>query len=254
MAARQCKSSRTIRSTRMLNAALLTGVFAVSGCVSYTNVPEPTSALAFESANHFQSIKVTRTALEEVVFRYPMRDGQGRYSINLPAGTTLESAQSIVRNLPEGVVIPYEGMDESIPMYHIGRIWIRASDAKVDVLYPARAFDGSAFEGTVTVWMSGGVQPWRVARVQHWAPGTIATPPVYVPLPKAELEMMSDDDEPRDDAQSGGDAARSDAQPAPDSEPEVTMPEAVPEPAVEANEQDEQGDPNAIYRQVPIDD
>lgn len=240
MAAKPRTSSRTFIACTAVSAMLCLG-----GCVSYTNVPEPTSAPAFESANHLMSIKVMQTALEEVLSRYPMSDAMGRFSVNLPAGTTLESAQRIVDDLPDGAVIPYEGMDSSIPMYHIGRIWIRASDAKVDVLYPARAFDGSSFMGTVTVWMRGGTA-WRVTRIQHWAPGTIDTPPVYVPLPKEAIEAR----EMMNDEQDAAEAADPMAQPVPTPQatPEpVTMPEpeSQPEPT---------GDPDATYRQVPVDD
>lgn len=247
MAAHQRTSSRTFIACSVVSALL-----GLSGCVSYTNVPEPTSAPAFESANNTQSIRATRAALEEVVYRYPMRDAQGRYSVNLPAGTTLESAIRIIEGLPEGMVLPHEGMDDSIPMYHIGRIWIRANDAKVDVLYPARAFDGSAFTGTVTVWLRGGMVSWRVTRVQHWAPGTIATPPVYVPLPEEAIvarEMMGEGPD-RESAATQEPAASEEPMvaPEPETEPELDV-EVEPAPKPEAKP-----DPGAMYRQVPIDD
>ncbi len=259
MAAKQRTGSRT----SIVTLAVLTSVLGLGGCISYTSIPEPTTETEFASANNFLAIQVTRAALEEVLFRYPMRDAQGRYSVNLPVGTTLESAQSIVEGLPDGVVIPFEGMDASIPMYHIGRIWIRASDAKVDVLYPARAFDGSSFMGTVTIWMrGGGVPSWRVSRVQHWAPGTIPTQPVYVPLPAAALEareMMTSD---------GADSSAVDAGPetpgtAPtepsdgQTEP-MPKPEQPPEPQPAAPESkplpEPESESGSMYRQVPVDD
>lgn len=245
MAAKHRKSSRTFIATSLIGTIL-----GLGGCVSYTNVPEPTSAPAFESMDHFQSIKVTRKALKEVIYRYPMSDEQGRYSVNLPVGTSIESAKSIVNTLPEGVVIPFEGMDESIPLYHIGRIWIRATDAKVDVLYPARAFDGSSFMGTVTVWMNGGVQPWRVSRVQHWTPGTIPTPPLYVPLPREVLNAggLSDDQTSEPPAEDQPEEAAS-------ADETTQAPEPMPEPQEESEPQAEpESDPNAMYRQVPVDD
>ena len=243
MARRTRTESRTLKAPAMLIASAALTLGMLGGCVSYTNVPEPESAPAFKSANHLQAKKVTHRALEEVISRYPMRDSQGRYSINLPAGTSLESAQEIVDGLPEGVVIPFEGMDQSIPTYHIGRIWIRASDAKVDVLYPARSFDGSAFTGNVTVWLNGGIRRWGVNRVQHWAPGTIEVPPVYVPIPEEELEMMGDADNEEQ------------APPQPASEPQEAQ-----EPAGEETPQEEParepapGEPGDPYREVPVDD
>ncbi|MCR9077034.1 MAG: hypothetical protein NXI07_13425 [bacterium] len=243
MARRTRTESRTLKTPAMLIASAALTLSTLGGCVSYTNVPEPESAPAFKSANHLQAKKVTHRALEEVVSRYPMHDSQGRYSINLPAGTSLESAQEIVDGLPDGVVIPFEGMDQSIPTYHIGRIWIRASDAKVDVLYPARSFDGSAFTGNVTVWLNGGIRRWGVNRVQHWAPGTIEVPPIYVPIPEEELEMMGDTES---DEQSQPEPV-GEQQPAHDTPAENTAPD---EPAREPAPS-EPGDP---YREVPVDD
>lgn len=240
-------SSRTTRPRRSPLAramsAVLLGALGIPGCISYTNVPEPESPPAFRSANHFQAKRVARVALDEVIGRFPMRDARGRYSVNLPAGTTLETAQEIIDALPEGAVLPTEGMDDSIPVYHIGRIWIRASDAKVDVLYPARSFDGGAFMGNVTVWLNGGVRRWKPGRLQHWAPGTIPVPPIYVPIPEAQMNAQ-DSPEPAAPAQEG--TPETDA-PEPLPEPE---PEPDPQPAVQA----EQPDPQSQYRQVPVDD
>ncbi len=242
MARIRSNHSRTFGAATRIIAGLAIASLTLGGCVSYTNVPEPESAPAFKSANHYQAKKVTAAALAEIIERYPMRDAQGRYSVNLPAGTTLESAQEIVSNLPEGVVIPFEGMDASIPTYHIGRIWIRVSDAKVDVLYPARSFDGTGFVGNATVWINGGVRTWNINRVQHWAPGTIAVPPLYVPISKDELEMMGEEE--RND-EPGVVEDMSEREPVVEQE---TIEESVPEQI------DAPASGNEPYREVPVDD
>ncbi len=169
----------------MVTGAMLGILGFGSGCVSYTNVPVPESAPAFKSANHFQSIAVVRKALAKVIEQYPV---EGVYAINLPTGTSPESFEQVIAGLPEGAIIPHEGMSSEIPVYHIGRVWIRASDAKVDVVYPFRGADDRVENQNVTVWLSGGVRKWRVYRQQHWAAGTIPTPPVYVPVwPEEEV-------------------------------------------------------------------
>ena len=157
---------------------------AMSGCVSYTNVPVPASAPAFKNANHSQPILVLTRALEAVINEHPA--GDGAYAINLPMGTAPETFEKIIANLPEGATMPIEGMDADMPTYHIGRVWIRASDAKVDVIYPFTGMDGVSSEQNVTIWLSGGVRSWRVHRRQYWAAGTIPTPPVYVPIAEEE--------------------------------------------------------------------
>ena len=172
-----CSTIRLMSLTGLAGMSLLG-----TGCVSYTNVPVPESAPAFESANHFQSIKVVKAALKTVIEDHPV---DGGYLINLPAGTTPETFQKIASGLPGVPLMPTDEMRdqfETMSSYHIGRIWIRASDAKVDVIYPFIGMDGSVTDQNVTVWLSGGVRSWRVYRIQHWAPGTIPTPPMYVPI------------------------------------------------------------------------
>ncbi len=177
---------------RVLGLALVGAVglsISLGGCVSYTNVPEPSSAPAFKHANSGSSIKVISASVERVVRKHPMKDAQGRYALNLPAGTTPETAQRVIERLPAGAMIPTEWMDGSVPVYHISRVWIRGRSGKVDVVYPLP--DG--LDGGVTCWMHGGDRPWYVERLQYWAPGTIPTPPIYVPL-DGDVEVMADDE------------------------------------------------------------
>ncbi len=195
--------NRTISGTRSaIGMAGLAGVSlmgvglgAMAGCVSYTNVPVPESAPAFESANHYQSIRVVRAALREVIEDHPV---DGAYLVNLPAGTTPETFQKITSVLPGDPLMPTAEMRDqfaALPSYHIGRIWIRASDAKVDVIYPFTGIDGSVSEQNVTVWLSGGVRNWRVHRLQHWSAGTIPTPPIYVPIVEADQSALQEQEQ-----------------------------------------------------------
>jgi len=148
------------------------------GCVSYTSVPEPSKGIALGHTNSGGSIKSIVASLERVILRHPVRDEHGEYAVNLPVGTTPETAATIVSRLPTGAVLPYEGMDGSVPVYHIGRVWLRGSSGKVDVVYP---IEGDV-DGGVTIWVHGGDRPWYVKRMQYWAPGTVPTPEMYVPL------------------------------------------------------------------------
>ena len=171
---------------------------AMSGCVSYTNVPVPASAPAFKNANHMQSISVVTRALEAVIAEHPT---EGSYLINLPAGTTPETFEKIIADLPAGAIMPVDGMSDDIPTFHIGRIWIRASDAKVDVIYPFTGLDGITTDQNVTVWLSGGIRKWKAYRQQHWTAGTIPTPPMYVPIIEAE-ELVEEVEESAGQAES----------------------------------------------------
>lgn len=214
---------------------------AIGGCVSYTNVPVPESAPAFQSANHRQSITVISRALEAVIMDHPV---VGEYAINLPAGTTPETAQKIVTQLPIGAIVPFEGMDESIPVYSIGRVWIRASDAKVDVVYPFMRADGASQDQSVTVWLNGGIRTWRVNRQQHWSPGTVLTPPVYVPVwPEPENVDDTIDESDMESTETHS----------PDMyQPELEEVEPIAEPVMDPEPVIEEADQGALYRQVPV--
>lgn len=165
----------------LASSAILLG----NGCVSYTNVPVPNSAPAFKHANSGASIKSMVAALDRVILKHPMRDSQGRYALNLPAGTTPETAATVLARLPKGAILPYEGMEEFVPVYHISRIWLRGVSGKVDVVYPIDADT----DGGVTAWVHGGDRSWYVERLQYWAPGTVPTPPLYIPI-DGDIEVM----------------------------------------------------------------
>lgn len=224
----------------------LTVVIALSsllwgaGCVSYTNVPEPSSAPAFKHANSGSSIKVIVASLDRVVGKHPLRDGSGRYAVNLPAGTTPETAHTIVSRLGSGAVVPFKGMGGEVPVYHISRIWLRGRSGKVDVVYPFVDIDGVRSDRGVTVWLHGGDRPWYVERLQYWAPGTVPTPPVYVPVGRDGVAGDADS-ESMDDVEyevpTTEPAAEAGYRPEPVSEPE---PARVSEPA----------DGGAMWREV----
>jgi hypothetical protein len=195
------------RITRMMvSSAMLAGIGALGGCVSYTNVPGPDNVVAYAGANNRQTVSVMSKALETMVAKHPV---EGAFVVNLPMGTSPESYEKIIGQLPDGATIPSEGMDEDQPTFHIGRVWIRASDAKVDVIYPFLRADGVRQEQNVTLWLSGGVRKWRVYREQYWAPGTIPTPAIYVPIVPDEevVEEVGDDtnEAQLDEEQSGED-------------------------------------------------
>lgn len=250
---RRDRMNRTHNST--MGRVLVAGIagmigfsMAMSGCVSYTNVPVPASAPAFKNANHMQSISVLTRALEAVINEHPA--GGGAYAINLPTGTTPETFEKIIANLPAGATMPFEGMDVDMPTYHIGRVWIRASDAKVDVIYPFTGMDGVSNDQNVTIWLSGGVRSWRVHRRQHWAAGTIPTPPVYVPA-------WTDDgfvDEPNGPSSDQPEPTYEDAWlPEPESQPEVYVEPPVQDQVQTQEESIGGGDyVGNGYHQVPL--
>jgi hypothetical protein len=167
----------------MLGIGLAGGL---TGCTSYTNVPSPDNALAGQDPNARQASAATLAGLRWAVRKHPV---SGPYLLNLPVGTSTETAERIASSLGPGATIP-DGSGISLPTYHVPRVWIRLSDAKVDVVFPVMGVDGVPFNRGVTTWLHAGVRPWTVSRGQYWIPGTVDVPPTWVPGPQAQLDAM----------------------------------------------------------------
>tara|TARA_R110000782_G_scaffold19101_14_gene52125 strand:+ start:23235 stop:23993 length:759 start_codon:yes stop_codon:yes gene_type:complete len=226
-----------------------TGLGSLSGCTSYTNVNGPESGPAVQDPNGIQAERVTKAALSWAVRRHPV---DGPFVLNLPAGTSMETANDIAAAVGMGATIPMT-TDVELPVYHVTRVWIRVSDAKVDVLYPMTDGTGATVDRAVTVWLNAGVRPWTVSRGQYWNPGTVPVPPIYIPLPEAQLQAIREAEKlaARDARQQ---ARQADAPPAtegetPPAEPEPAEPAPIAEPAPEPTPEP---DPAAVYREVPL--
>lgn len=235
-----------------------TGLGSLSGCTSYTNVPGPESAPAVMNPNGIQAERVTRAALIWAVRRHPV---EGPFVLNLPVGTSMETANGIAAAVGMGATVPMS-TDVDLPVYHVTRVWIRMSDAKVDVLYPMTDGSGEQVERAVTVWLNAGVRPWTATRGQYWNPGTVPVPPIYVPLPDAELQAIREAEklaarDARRQVRTDG-AAPAPEGDAPGAEPiptETTPTEPAPAPAPTAGaatEPSPEPDPGAVYREVPV--
>lgn len=231
----------------ILAIGVVFSVIALGGCVSYTNVSGPESPPSFHNPNHFAAVDVTGTALDWVITRHGPGDGSG-YVVNLPEGTSQESAMEIFAKFPGGAVWPTSADQDPLGMFHVGRVWIRASEAKVDVVYPFTMLNGGTGQRGVTVWLQGGVRDWRVIRGQYWSPGTVVVPEVSVPVLNEEgfFDRWTGSD--------SGDTEPAQADPASDvisgTSPAVEPePEPVAQPAPS-----EPGDGSALWREIPVGD
>ncbi len=252
-----------LRLVSMMGAAGMlagAGLASLPGCTSYTNlpgftnVPGPESAIAGQDPNGRQASRAAEAGLAWTIRRHPV---DGPYIINLPPGTSTETARSIAAALGPMAQIPLSGTTD-LPVYHVSRVWIRLSDGKVDVVFPSKDGLGRDIERGVTAWMSAGVHPWRVTRGQYWSPGTVPTPSIWVPIPQAELDAIAEAE------RAAARAARQPA-PAPASEPvaePAPTPQAQPAPAVPREQSTPPAAPaettppppsgGAVYREVPV--
>ncbi|MEM9374288.1 MAG: hypothetical protein AAGA55_11665 [Planctomycetota bacterium] len=235
----------------------------LGGCTSYTNVPSPENALYGQDPNARQASAATLAGLRWAVRKHPV---SGPYLINLPFGTSTETAERIAAALPDGATIP-DGTGMNLPTYHVPRVWIRLSDAKVDVVYPVDVAGEVPVNRGVTTWLHAGVRPWTVSRGQYWNPGTVDVPPTWVPVPQAQLDARDRAEREARRALRRGEGIDADA-----SEPGSAPPESLPadqdstpepEPQSAADVQSEPADrtpPSAdeppasgsVWREVPV--
>ena len=235
------------RLVSVIAAAGMLGMGALSGCTSYTNVNGPESGPAVQDPNGIQAERVTRTALAWVARRHV----EGPFVLNLPVGTSLETANDIAAAVGMGATVPMSP-DVDLPVLHVTRVWIRVSDAKVDVLYPMVDGTGEEQFRAVTVWLNAGVRPWTVSRGQYWTPGVVPVPPIYVPMPQAELLAIREAEREAARAARRADQQTPPAeQPAAEPQPQPQI-EPQPEPEPAADPAPSQEDPGAVYREVPV--
>ncbi len=110
--------------------------------------------------------------------------------INLPAGTRQSFYDRIARRLgPSVQPATPDNTDGSLPIYHVGRVWLRFEEARVDVYRPMLELppgpDGQPVYQMVTVHLRGGFSPWRAEFARAWGPGD-NSPPEYFYRPEID--------------------------------------------------------------------
>lgn len=158
-------------------AAIAIAGSLVGGCVGYHSYPPTPEQRARAGMGERAPTDVMVLALQRVITLHPPEDVGGRaFAVNLPV-TTPPDVYGMVAERVGGQPLTRDA--EGLPVYHIARVWVRNSRAWVDVIWPAPGGE----DRSSTVWLEGGLQPWRVTRVQEWNPGVIPTPePYYIML------------------------------------------------------------------------
>lgn len=165
------------------------------GCIGHNNIDPISGALAFENPNDQPVPDAIKAALRWVIDRYPPSAEQavGTFptepiAINLPGRMRYEKAQSIVREVGPNIVTLTPENAGTLPVYHIGRVWIRADAAAVDVFRPVPAFGkmpgGKPVYQAITVNLRAGFAPWRIVSHRVWPVGTLDLPAEAYPAAK----------------------------------------------------------------------
>jgi hypothetical protein len=188
-------------------AAAAGWALCLSGCTSvmYDSNPEAPLEEAPEKPD-FASRTVQNlmaTCIRWAAERYPPPEGvgDGWFAINLPPGLTREQYIEVARQIGDRAA-PVTPEVEYLPTYHIGWVWMRGDDARVDVIRPVYALStgGAPVYQAITLHLSRRYASWRVDRTQPWEPGVVRAPELYY-MPELPPEEIPSEEE------AGGEAA-----------------------------------------------
>jgi len=190
-----------------LAIALSAGAFVSTGCQEYATYPQVSTAKGMnEDPNNPGSERAIVAALQYVATRYPpsapafqprssTEAGQSKASypmaVCLPRGMRKSYYERIATEVGDQVVPLTEDAwsNNSLPVYHVTRVWMRFHNGTVDVLRPMPEMgmgpDGKPVYQKVTVKLEGGLEPWRVIFARAWDPGIESKPDPYF-LPETE--------------------------------------------------------------------
>lgn len=252
--------SRLLVGVSLVLAAVWGGLGV--GCVGYHVYPAVDEEPGVRSINSPPVHNIMAEAIRWTVTHYPPYERyewqagpeaigdrvirlEGReefFAINLPEGVRREVYQMVVKNAGPGAVAMEPGKEE-MPTYHFVRVWISGDEARAEVMRPVPGMppgpDGLPVEQGMTLYLRGGVRPWRVEYHNAWSIGAMATPAINY-IPEAP---------PPQAGYPGWKEPVKEPTPAPEPEAEYTEPE--PEPVMDEPLMDEPGDEPAMDEPEP---
>lgn len=169
----------------MLRLVALIGLtLGLVGCVGYTTYPPPgegtgSGDAAFNSPNIPPAPEVIAVALRHIVERYPVA---GAYALNLPAELSAKKSRRISKLLDDPKAQPLTSQTQTLPIYHVARIWIRGASAEVDIFRPVTDIPGPPgvpVSQLVTLSLKSNLARWRVVSTRSSAIGVASPPPLH---------------------------------------------------------------------------
>ncbi|MBA4040032.1 MAG: hypothetical protein C0468_06895, partial [Planctomyces sp.] len=196
---------------RARSAALLTALTVLAGaagCVSsgYTNWPPVGGDTASNDVNFggvppaiIEAVYWTSRRFPPVADPVPGSAYDQPFAVNLPPGLSTAWQDQLLRRIgPGGDLLRTD--NDQLPTYHVARVTIRGLRAEIDVIRPvlglaAPSDDPTArVHQTVTVYLTGGVGPWRVEDFRLRPVGLVTLPPAnFVDVVPARIDRYGTD-------------------------------------------------------------
>jgi len=173
---------------------VLGGPMLLGGCLGHKTIEplEGASPLS-DNPNDPPVPEAIATALTWVVDRYPPGGEEflGRntqpVAANLPTGLRGDVANRICRMAGKSIsVLTVE--NDTLPIYHIGRVWVRGDTAKIDVMVPVAQYTPQTsatgpsavmvYQNITLTLRTRGFEPYYVQSHYVWGLGSFETPPL----------------------------------------------------------------------------
>lgn len=167
-----------------LAAAAVVGLAILGGCAGYgTHKGADAQGIEdLQDPNQPNAERVMIAALRHVILRHRPGGENTPVAINLPPGMRRSGCERIARDVgPEVYPLTEEiAQQGTMPIFHVGRVWLRFEKAKVDVFRPLPELgtnaSGQISYQPITVELQGGLRPWKVVYAQPREPGSVPTP------------------------------------------------------------------------------
>ncbi|MGD9689870.1 MAG: hypothetical protein AB7K52_09485 [Phycisphaerales bacterium] len=180
------------------SAALGASMLLLGGCFGYNNVEPIDGAVGFENPNSPPVPQAMATALQWVALRYPpgmdrLEVGPERplIAVNFPVGARRDTCEYVCRNTGPWAS-PLTRENDTLPVYHIARVWTRGLYATVDIYRPASqlgptpegagvpgADGGSVLYQCITVQLRSGIGSYDVYAHRVWPIGSFTVPGLH---------------------------------------------------------------------------
>jgi len=164
---------------RATRSAIAAATLMLAGCVGYNTYPPQGGALAGTDPNARTMQAVMVAAIQDAVRTQPPPP-DSPYAIGLPRGATSETYQRVTSQVGDRAR-PLTTQTRDLPIYLVGRVWIRGPKAEVDIHRPLDpSSDTVDRTQATTFYLRGGFKDWHVIHRQAWAAGAVPVPPFDV--------------------------------------------------------------------------
>jgi hypothetical protein len=183
----------------VLAAAMIGGLSALGGCVSYATYPPVPKDTAINDPNTPAMEEVAAAGLKWVVGKYPPGPEGAAFALNLPEGTTPVVYRRMAAAVGNGAEV-LTPENSHLPIYHVVSIRIRGDQANVWIDRPVVALgttpQGTAVYQEVKLWLQGGLSPWHVVNALERTPGLAEIPALnyYEPEPPPTVRPSKEED------------------------------------------------------------